>query len=472
MLEPKVDAFLKRHSFSLDNKKMVVGVSGGPDSLALLHFLNKESEKRNLSIIAAHVDHMFRGRESFEDAMFVKGFCEQEKIPFEMARIDVTKIMKESGKSAEVAAREVRYDFYLKIMEKYQYPYLALGHHGDDQTETILMRLTRGSTGMARAGIPFSRPFHSGTIFRPFLCLTKDEIGEYCKKHNLKPRLDPSNMTDVYSRNRYRHHALPFLKTENPHVHEHFQRFSEDLQCDEAFLQELTIQQMKTVITKRAQGKIAIDVADFLKVPLPLQRRGIQLILNYLYNEKPADLAAVHIDQVFNLIHHHEPSGKLDFPNGLKVIRSYLTLSFQFQFNQAEPFYFEMKEPGTLLLPNGCSIKIDDAGQDVPATDSHTAVFLQEIIKWPIKIRTRKNGDRMTLKGMQGTKKLKDIFIDEKIPVQDRDVWPVITDREDCILWLPGLKRSSLEGIVTAKKQYLLLTYNKYIASGGHNYDE
>lgn len=461
MLESKIASFLQRHSFNLENKKIIVGVSGGPDSLALLHYLIQEKGKRNLSIVVAHVDHMFRGEESFLDAMFVKDFCEKQEVPFEMLQINVPEIMEATGKSGSVAGRDVRYEFYHKMMMKHEAPYLALGHHGDDQIETMLMRLTRGSSGKARSGIPFSRPFYEGTIFRPFLCLTKDEIWDYCKQNNLTPRLDPSNEKEIYSRNRFRKHVLPFLKTENSHVHEHFQRFSEELQSDEALLLELTAERLKTVVTKREEDQITIDIKEFLKVPLPLQRRGIQLILNYLYKEKPASLSAVHIDQVFSLIHHHEPSGKLDFPIGLNVIRSYFQLSFLFQQKTAEPYSFKIYGPGTIQLPNGGSIRIDQLNKELPGRQPNTAFFNIDHITWPMVIRTRKMGDRMTLKGIKGSKKLKDIFIDQKVPVQDRDSWPVVTDSVGTIIWLPNLKKSSFEGIDPTAKQYIQLTYIK-----------
>ncbi|TWD89563.1 tRNA(Ile)-lysidine synthase [Neobacillus bataviensis] len=460
MFELKVESFLQRHSFSLDNKRIVVGVSGGPDSLALLHYLLKEREKRNLFLVVAHVDHMFRGEESFLDAMFVEDFCGQYNVPFEMVQVNVTKIMKETGKSSQIAGREVRYDFYHTIMKQYQSSYLALGHHGDDQIETMLMRLTRGSSGKARAGIPFSRPFYEGIIFRPFLCLTKEELQHYCDRHKLIPRIDPSNVKGIYSRNRYRKQVLPFLKAENSHVHEHFQRFSEELQSDEEFLQDLTVERLNTVLTKREEDKMTIDINRFLEMPLPLQRRGIQLILNYLYKEKPASLSAIHIDQVFSLIDHHEPSGTLDLPYGLKVIRSYFQLSFQYGQIKAEPYYFEVNEPGTIMLPNGGSIIIDFITGGKPDESWNSAIFNAASLRFPLIIRNRKKGDRMTLKGIQGSKKLKDIFIDQKVPRQDREVWPVITDREGLIIWLPNIKRSSFEGVDPTAEQHIKLTYN------------
>jgi tRNA(Ile)-lysidine synthase len=462
MLEAKVAALLDRHSFQIENKSIVVGVSGGPDSLALLHYLWLQKEKKNLSIVAAHVDHMFRGQESLEDALFVKDYCEQHGIPFEMARINVPEIIQKTKKNSQAASRQARYDFFEEIMEKYNYEYLALGHHGDDQVETILMRLTRGSSGAARAGIPFTRSFGKGYIFRPFLSLTKAELDEYCQQQNLAPRIDPSNKKNIYSRNRFRNEVLPFLKGENQNVHEHFQRFSEDVQNDEILLQELTVQRMNKVMKMREKNKITIDITPFLEVPIPLQRRGIQLILNYLYRVIPVSLSALHIDHVLSLIRNHHPSGTLDFPNGLKVIRSYSLISFQFEVIEDTPYSFILSGPGVVELPNGASIRMDiiDEEKNID-TKGNSALFPANKVKLPIEIRTRKIGDRMDLKGMSGTKKLKDIFIDSKIPIQDRDTWPVITDKDGWIIWLPGIKKSAIEGVNHSTSQYILLTYNK-----------
>lgn len=462
MLEAKVAALLDRHAFQIENTKMVVGVSGGPDSLALLHYLWGQKEEKNLSIVVAHVDHMFRGQESFEDALFVKAYCEQRGIPFEMTRINVPEIIRQTRKNSQAASRQARYEFFEEIMEKYSYNFLALGHHGDDQVETILMRMTRGSSGAGRAGIPFTRPFGNGYIFRPFLALTKMEITQYCHKQNLVPRIDPSNKKNIYSRNRFRNEVLPFLKAENQNVHEHFQRFSEDIQNDEILLQELTVQSMNKVMKMKEKNKITIDIIPFLEMPIPLQRRGIQLILNYLYKVIPMSLSALHIDHVLSLIQHHHPSGTLDFPNGLKVIRSYSLLSFQYGVVEGSPYSFELSKPGEVQLPNGASVRMDviDDKENI-VTKGYYAIFPADKVKLPIEIRTRKIGDRMDLKGMSGTKKLKDIFIDSKIPIQDRDTWPVITDKNGWILWLPGIKKSVIEGINHSTSQYILLTYNK-----------
>lgn len=346
-------------------------------------------------------------------------------------------------------------------MNDYQCSFLALAHHGDDQIETILMRLTRGSTGKARAGIPFLRPLESGFIFRPFLNATKDDINQYCEEKDLIPRMDPSNFESIYTRNRFRKNCLPFLKAENRQVHEHFQRFSEELQSDEDFLQELTVQEMNKVVTARDNDHITIDRKRFLEMPLPLQRRGIQLILNYLYKKRPVSLSAIHIDQVLALINQTHPSGKLDFPNGLKVIRSYLSCHFQFALFQNQPYWFEIEKQGTYLLPGFGKLTMEYVEGAVDSHSDRAALFQADKIRLPLTVRTRKAGDRMSLKGTAGTKKLKDIFIDRKVPIQERDSWPVICDHEGQILWLPGLKKSAFEGMGNAAGRFIQLTYSR-----------
>ncbi|WP_080843572.1 tRNA lysidine(34) synthetase TilS [Cytobacillus gottheilii] len=462
MLDSKVKLFLFKRGFDLHHKRIAVAVSGGPDSLALLHYLKEKSSHFDLEILALHVDHMFRGEESFEEARFVERFCKQQGIPFRMKRIDVPAYMQETGKSSQVAARECRYRFFEEVMENEKFTYLALGHHGDDQAETVLMRLVRGSTGAARAGIPFERSFAGGTIIRPFLCLNREEIEDYCTEHQLNPRRDPSNEKDTYSRNRFRHHVLPFLKHENPQMHEQFQRFSEELESDEVLLQELTFREMNKVIEKKKDNEVRLAIDLFLDMPMPLQRRGIQLILNYLYKEKPSSLSAVHIENVFSLIRNPHPSGVLHLPGGLIIERSYRKCMFYFYTETLRASYhYELDEPGKIDLPNGSRIEFEYTCSQHVEGHSESLLLSAASIPLPLIIRTRKSGDRINLKGMKGTKKIKDIFIDQKVPRNERDQWPVLTDAKGKILWLPGLRKSDEPMLGDAHPCYILLKYIK-----------
>ncbi|MHC0039277.1 tRNA lysidine(34) synthetase TilS [Pseudoneobacillus sp. C159] len=468
MLEQKVEAFLKRHHLSLKGKRLLIGVSGGPDSLTLLHYLWKKRDLWELEIIAVHVDHMFRGEQSWEEAIFVKETCRKMEVLFEWKQINVTAYMQETGKSPQIAARECRYQYFEEKMHQFQADYLVLGHHGDDQIETILMRMTRGSSGYARAGIPFKRPFARGEIIRPLLAVSRLEIENYCMIHKLDPRRDPSNEKPYYVRNRFRSDILPFLKKENPAVHEHFQRMSEELNQDEKFLEELTVSELNKVMRSRTDREISIEVDQFLAIPLPLQRRAIQLILNYLYRVRPSSLSALHIDLILKLLGQSNPSGQLDFPEGLRIIRSYQQCDFQFGEKKAGIFRYELFGPGNIHLPNGDSIHLEYVAQ-LPSTRGLDLCILNpQQIPFPLIIRTRAQGDRIHPKGMSGTKKIKDIFIDAKIPLARRETWPIVTDGEGNIVWAPKLKLSNLDVRGQHLESYLVLTYKSNDSSRGH----
>ncbi|PKG22490.1 tRNA lysidine(34) synthetase TilS [Niallia nealsonii] len=461
MLELKVKKFLKKKGLTLEGSKVLVGVSGGPDSLALLHFLWTKQEEWNISIMAAHVDHMFRGEESLEEAKFVEEFCKEKSIPFVWKRIDVPKYIKETRANGQTASRDCRYSFFKEMIAIYNMDYLALGHHGDDQAETILMHLTRGSSGRARAGIPFERKFGKGILFRPFLCLERQEIENYCTINELNPRRDPSNDKEVYSRNRFRKHVMPFLKKENNRVIQHFQRFSEEIAEDELFLMELTVQTWNTVVMDKKENEIVIGINEFLSIANSLQRRCIQLILNYLYKDKPASLSALHIDQIIALLNSPHPSGNIDLPENLKVVKSYQLAYFQLNFSTEDPFYYEISKTGELLLPNGYYIKVEYIDKRPENLEADSILLCADSIKYPLIIRTRRNGDRIKLKGMAGTKKVNRIFVDEKIPIQQRATWPIVTDVENNLLWIPGLKKSIYSFSNKNSDCYLLITYKK-----------
>ncbi|MDY0943599.1 tRNA lysidine(34) synthetase TilS [Priestia megaterium] len=457
-MEKQVNNFMTKHQLLSAGSTVVVGISGGPDSLALLHFLWSLKEQKSLTIIAAHVDHMFRGKESKQDMEYVQNYCKQLNIKCEAKQIDVTSYQKERKLSSQVAARECRYTFFTHVMKKHKANLLALGHHGDDQVETMLMRMVRGSTMNGYAGMQPKRPYGDGFIIRPFLAVTKEEINRYCELYGLTPRIDPSNEKDSYTRNRFRHYVLPFLKQENATVHEKFQQFSENLHEDQAYLEELTTDVMNKVMRKKLKNEILIDRDCFLRIRKPLQRRGIQLILNYLYKEIPPTLSSAHVDTLVGFCKSEKPSGTLDFPNGLRIIRSYNDCLFTFNEGNIEPYEFIVPIPGVVELPNGHQLicEIHNKVEDIKGND----VFLLDEAHdlKSLKVRTRKNGDKMRVKGMKGHKKVKDIFIDEKIPLHFRDHWPVVEDSQGTILWLPGLKKSAYE-LHTHKSRYVILYY-------------
>jgi tRNA(Ile)-lysidine synthetase-like protein len=458
--EQKVSFFIKRHQLIQSGDHLLVAVSGGPDSLSLLHYIWMHREKYSVQVAVAHVDHMLRGDESYRELQFVQQFCKERDIRFFSRRINIQEKMNVERMSLQETARLYRYKFFQEIMETGNYNKLVLGHHGDDQVETILMRLTRGSSSRGRAGIPVKRPFYHGEIIRPLLCLSKTEIEEYCSFYKLNPRRDPSNDKDSYTRNRFRHHLLPFLKQENERVHEHFQRFSEELREDEELLQELTIEKMNK-IWKKDKGKVILSISPFLQLPPSLQRRGIHLILNYLYKETPSSLSSIHIDSFMQLLQSPHPSGKLDFPQGLKILRSYQQCIFQYEPFATQPFQLELNVGESVRLANGMEFSLNKKTNPLPEKNANVMYLHPDDVSLPLIIRSRQNGDKIVLKGTGGTKKVKDIFIDEKIPRYERDQWPIVTDQTGKILWIPGIKRSKFEAMNFESNSYYILHYKK-----------
>ncbi|GIN74291.1 tRNA(Ile)-lysidine synthase [Bacillus sp. J14TS2] len=457
--ERKTEAFIQKHGLVEKGDYFVAAVSGGPDSLAMVDFFITRKEKYGIQLAVAHVDHMLRGEESHQDLLYVRKYCEERSIPFHSTAIDIAQKMKMNKSGMQETARLYRYQFLREVMEEVNANKLLTAHHGDDQIETILMKLTRGATGQARAGISIRHSFGNGEILRPLLAVSKQEVEAYCHHYQLEPRLDPSNKKRDYTRNRFRLDVLPILKEENEQALEHFQRFHDDLTEDESYLQSQAKQRFNQICRVDENQEIHLHIPAFLVEPLPLQRRVIHLILNYLYQYKTHDILAVHTDLIQQLVRSENPSGRLDFPRKLRVIRSYASCRFTFSEGSElqSPYYFELYVGNKAILPDGGSLELRETKDWLIKEDSNSFLLDEQEIQLPLIIRTRKPGDRIRLKGMKGSKKIKDIFIDQKVSLEERKVWPIVVDYTGKVLWVPGLKKSSFEGKSQNNHNYVLL---------------
>lgn len=463
-MENVVDRFVEKHQLLKTGATVVIAVSGGPDSMALLHYFMQREKRWHLRLIVAHVNHMLRGKQSEADFHYVETFCQNRNLLFEGKHIDVSAYKQRYGLSTQVAARECRYQFFKDVMKKYEAEFLALGHHGDDQIETMVMRQVRGALGNARAGIPVKRSFANGMIIRPFLCLEKSEIEDYLERVNISPRIDPSNEEHTYMRNRIRRRVLPVFKQENPKVHERFQQQSEWLLEDEAYFISLAKQHAEKMVKCSKEGQYTICIREFLSLAIPLQRRVVQLLLNCLYHHERLDITTVHMEQIIRLFQSENPSGVLHLPAGLYVIRSYEHVTFTFTFTPDEghpqPFSHHVQFPFELTLPHGVMIgRLTKQRPEI--TNDNEFVGDGDAIKWPLTVRSRKAGDRMVPIGMEGSKKVKSILIDEKIDKYHRAFIPIVADSHGNILWIAGVKRAKW-GLVTERTTtFIHIVYKK-----------
>ena len=234
---------------------IIVAISGGPDSMALLDLLHSLRNQYKIEVAACHVNHQLRGIESEEDVTFVKDYCNLRGISLFIKEVDVKQYAKQSRLGTQVAARELRYHWFEQLLEEYPGASIATGHHGDDQVETMLMKMTRGSVPLYSYGIATRRKLGKGYLIRPLLGITKEQIEQYCIEALITPRRDSSNESDSYTRNRFRKDILPVLKRENAHIHEHWQRQAEWSQDDHEFLWSLAEEAVNNVIVEKKRER-------------------------------------------------------------------------------------------------------------------------------------------------------------------------------------------------------------------------
>lgn len=454
--------FIEAKQLVKRNKKVIVATSGGPDSLALLHFFWQHRDELNLELIALTIDHGLRGAASREDVMYVQKVCEKWNIPCIAKEVDVISYKKEHHAGTQLAARNLRYEVFQEQMKEQHADYLALGHHADDQIETLLMALSRTTTLHNLVGIPLKRPFVVGEIIRPFLCVSKNEIENYVTHHKLEARIDQSNFTKEYTRNRLRASIVPQLKKENPNLITTVQKLSETLQEDDTFLMKEAQKAFNKAVHFEANQKTAsLSTTILNRYPVSLQRRVFRLTLDYLYVTMPKQLSYTHED-IFLALLREEGNKRLHFPEQLIMERAYHTIYFYFQQQDAaSSFEQEIAQlPDGINLPDGGRLSFTFVNKEKAMElkhDPYTYVCSRDKLQLPLIVRTRKPGDKMTYKGLTGTKKIKDIFIDEKIPRQARDKWYLLTDAGEEVLWLLGLIKN--ERFIQDQESYVCIRY-------------
>ncbi|WP_088105918.1 tRNA lysidine(34) synthetase TilS [Halalkalibacter urbisdiaboli] len=455
-----VHKFIQEHQLFAGGETVIVAVSGGPDSMALLHYLWSMKEEYRIDIVAAHAHHQLRGTEADKDERFIETFCQQLRIPLYKTRLSVKEYAEQKRIGIQTAARELRYNWLDSLLPELSNRYIATGHHGDDQIETFLMKLIRGSIPFQLTGIAVKRKIRDSIIIRPFLGITKEQIEHYCSEVGVIPRRDSSNESTSYTRNRFRFQMLPFIKQENKQAHLHFQRQSEWLEDDQHYLMMLAEERLRLVIVEKSEQKITISREAFLKTSVPLQRRMIHLILKYISGKNSPITPSIHIEQVIALLQMSAPSKELHLANDLFVYRDYQYCHFSFgEMNTVMDECTQMFIPGEVKTKLGV-VKAYYSSNSHPYEEGETTLILDaERVAMPLVVRTKKPGDRVNVHGMTGAKKVSRLFIDRKISKHLREAWPVIVDANGDILWVPLLQRSRLANVYDQTKQQLILTF-------------
>lgn len=430
--------FIENNTSLNPNDYVVIGVSGGPDSMFLLEHLIMYRSKVNINIVCAHVHHNLR-IESDEEALYVEKYCQMHDVIFEMIKLDCDK-----NSFSEALGHEMRYRYFDDIVKKYHAKYLFTAHHGDDLIETVLMRLVRGSSLIGYAGFNMVAERRGYKIIRPLVKLTKEEILNYLQDHNVKYVIDKSNNDDIYTRNRYRKYILPKLKEEEPAVHLKFVKYNQLLNEYNDFVEDYVDSIYDTIVSDNM-----ISISTLKRQKSIIIKCIIVKWLHSIYIDSIKLVSMKHINSIIRMMNSSKPNLIISIPN-YSVIKSYDKLYIK-NINNITDYEYILSD--SVHLPNGKTISL--ISNTKLANNCVTHLNSSEL-NLPLYIRNVHSGDKMTVKNMKGHKKIKDIFINEKIDRQDRCTYPVVADSSGEIIWLPGIKKSAFDSKKTGKYDIIL----------------
>jgi len=431
---------------------VVAAVSGGPDSLCLLDLLRERASADHFQLVVAHLNHGLRP-EAEEEARFVGQLAAAWGLPVVIRKIDLNSVRRRERLSTQVAARQARYAFLEEVASERGAHWIALGHHADDQAETVLMRLLRGSGGHGLAGIPFMR---EGRFIRPLLPFTRSEIVRHLEERKIPFVQDSSNFDRKYMRNRIRHELLPLLESYNPRIRQTLCREAGLLREDDELLEEILKQSLSSLLIRSSDG-LALSLEGLRGLHPALHGRVIRQAIQDCRGHLRG-ITEEHVRSVQRLI-AGPVSRRRPLPGKIVVERGYDRLSF-YRGNPPErsmaDLSVSLSVPGEKTLPDfslRISLEVIEPPGGGPAL-TREALFDLDRLSVPLVLRPWRPGDRIYPVGMEGSKKLQDFFVDEKVPRHQRNRIPVLASAER-VLWIVGYRQDRRFSVGAATRRAL-----------------
>jgi tRNA(Ile)-lysidine synthase len=418
-----------RYQMLSPEDKVIIGVSGGADSIALLYLLNQIKDEFNLVLFVAHLNHLLRGDESDRESFFVKDFAEKKlNLPVFIKKIDVQKEAKIHKTSIETISRKLRYDFFSSLARQLDANKIALGHQLDDNIETILLNLFRGTGLKGVSGIPPIRRISSNlTVVRPLIEIPSSKIRNFLKEKDIDFCIDSSNFDLIYQRNTIRLKILPFLKKFYPQITKNILRFSRIAGLEDEFLEEETKKTENFLLTEE-DNETYFNIAFFERQHPAIQKRIIKRLINR-HKKIASEVVYEDVERFLGLIKNNKPNLSLRLKD-LWIEKEYDLVKIKPYKDKKKIFFrYPLKEGNKELFIKEIplKIKIDVFKKDRKVEDyiknkkPSVTYFDFDLLKQPLYIRSRRSGDRFCPDGLGGSKKLKDFLIDKKIPLNERD---------------------------------------------------
>lgn len=452
---------ITEHSLIEERDNILIGLSGGPDSMALLYALLEIKEKIPFLIYIAHVNHGVRGKDADEDEKFVEELSKDLNIPYYSTKIDMEGYAKLHKMSSEDAGRKLRYGFFREVLSKIGGGKIAVAHNKNDQAETLIMRFLRG-TGIDGLG---GMEYKSGNIIRPLLDISRDEIENYIEKNRIKTRLDKTNLIPIYNRNKIRLEAIPYIeKNFNPNIIDTLWRTSNIMSEDSNFLNKYSLNKYKEYMKIKKKDSIILDRNEFIKEDDAIKKRIIRHSINDLTGSLKG-ITSKHILDIVELFDKGETGKSINLINNIVAETSYDDIvirlgnsedriSYNYNISLGKPIYIEETNffIEAKILPR--------SEAEINFKDRFIKYFDYDKIEGGLCVRNRLRGDKFIPLGMNGMKKVKDLFIDEKVPLNKRETIPIVTDDKN-IIWVVGFRISEKHKITSSTKNVLIIKYVK-----------
>ncbi len=439
-LFPRVKRTIDRHHLLEKEDRLIVGVSGGVDSMVLLYLLNRLREPFALDLVVAHVNHGLRPEESQKEAELVRKESERLGLPFEYGQVDVKTFQKARGFSPQDAARRLRFRFFDELMNKRQAGKVALGQNADDQVETVLLRLMRGS---GLAGLKGILTFRDGRVIRPLLSVWRKEIESYAAEHHIPYLVDSSNLKKEYLRNRIRLELIPLIERGyQSNFKGALLKTSIILQEENEYLDQSAEEAYGRVI-RLEDGRLSFNCSDFRSLHKAIRWRVVRKLLKRMIPESVADTSRWPDPLTLSQKLSRDGSFYIEFPPGFFIEKRYDTVCLG-KGRQAPvpPFEVTLVVPGPVFLQAvGKKVVSEEVSRvdGLKETPPNTALLDYHRLQFPLKIRNVRPGDRFRPLGVKGTQKLKEFFIDHKVPAFERARIPLLISGES-IAWVAGYR--------------------------------
>ena len=419
------------------NDVLVVGVSGGPDSMCLLRLLVDLKKELNLKIVVAHMNHKVR-KEADEEEEYVRNYAKDNNLLFELYEL---KEKIDSNFHSE--ARIIRYNFFEELVNKYNAKYVMTAHHADDLMETILMRIGRGSNLKGYSGFELLTKKGSYNLVKPLIFYTKNEIIKYMDDNNYKYYIDNTNNEDDYLRNRYRHNILPKLKEENNSIHEKYYKYSKVLLEADNFIDSYITKLLNNIYK---DNKLNLEL--FIKEDKYIQKRIIEYILSTIYLDDLYKVDDNTVNEIIKIIYSNKPNVFISLPDNKKIVKEYNDL------------YVDNCKIINNVINNNLYYEDDNfiikEVEESDDTSNYTIRLNTEEVATPLRFDYRKDGDKIFIKNNNGYTKIKDVFIDLKIPKNKRDAIPILYDNNNEVIWIPSLKKSKYDKNINDKYNLII----------------